>query len=659
MKIMKIITLSLHNFKGIKDLKIDLSQETFIYGANASGKTTIADAFQWLLFNKNSNDDTKFNIKTLDENNQVINHLEHSVKATIEIDGVEVELQKTLKEKWVKARGELEKVYSGDVTEYYINNVPKKLKEFNDYINEVVDQEQFKMLTNPSYFVSLNWKLQRDMLFKIVNNSSVDEVLLSNPKYKLLSDKLTNKTTDELKSELQASKNKLSKDIDSIPARIDEVERGKPEPYIKNEVTYNKLLSDITTKENEINNIDNLFTKRNEVAKAISDTELEIAKHKSVFDVAQLKLKQEFESNQVDPDIALKTELAKVNNEIEQLTLTKKNLLVLDNYLLDTINKQLEQARTSNLEIKSRSFDESSLSCPTCGQLLPSDEVIKIRTDFNNKKASDLESNITYGKSLRFKLDEQVKLNDELLETNKKIEIHNSNINILLKELAQKKDDIEQKIKEGNFIPQEYKTLEYAPNEQLQAKLGELKVELATFDNPNDKKQALKLELLALQDELVRLKELDNNNKIIEQANLRIKELQEDFNKHNQAIVEIEQLQDLLMLFLREKVTSIENSVNSLFKLAKFKMFNKLVNGGLEETCIATYKGVPYSDLNNAMRINIGLDIITALSSYLELQAPIFIDNRESVSQTLKTDTQVINLIVNPNDTTLRIEGSK
>ena len=134
----KIFSLKLKNFKGIKDLKIDFNcQNTNIYGANATGKTTIFDAFKWLFFDKDSNDRKDFNIKTLDSNNKPIHFLEHEVEAILVIDGVDMTFKKVFQEKWVKKRGQSEQEFSGHETNYWIDEVPVKKKDYEEKINNL------------------------------------------------------------------------------------------------------------------------------------------------------------------------------------------------------------------------------------------------------------------------------------------------------------------------------------------------------------------------------------------------------------------------------------------------------------------------------------------------------------------------------------------
>ena len=637
MKQIKIQNIELHNFKGIKDLKINFNDETNIFGANASGKTTIVDAFMWLLFNKDTNDRADFNVKTLDENNNVIPQIEHSVKATIDVSNEIVVIEKTLKEKWSKPRGALEKEFTGNETEYYINDVPKKQKEFEEYIATIINKEVFKMITNPNYFVSLNWKNQRDMLFKITENIDVDEMILQDEKYKELRELLTNKTTDDVKKELQAKKNKLSLDLESIPARIDEVEKGKPEAYTPDENKLKSLNEKIEAKTNILNgsNLDEyqeLITKKNEIKMSLINDEQN-------YNMDKQKALNEFKSGPQQKISEIDSKIDSIKFKIVDEQVLKKDVEILED--------KLEAARAENIALKSQifTFNENDTICPTCKRELDNASEIKeqLENNFNNNKVQNLERNISNGKEMKNDLEKQ----KEAL----------NNAGIKNKELC---DEIAQLTKENQEVLNIHTNFSYPAYEVDQSKINEIEdidKQLEVYEKAKEAHANVKLEISELQQELANEKAKEYNNTLIKQVDERIVELKEQYNINNNAIANVEKSQDLLMMFLKEKVSLTENAINKNFLITKFKMFNQLVNGGIDETCVATYNGVPYSDLNNAMKINVGIDIINALSIYFSVTAPIFIDNRESVTEIIKTDSQVINLIVSSEDKSLRIGG--
>ena len=154
----KLKSLHLENFKGIKVLDVFFGDKTKIKGQNASGKTTIFDSFTWLLFNKSSAGEEKFNVRPLDADGKRVDNVEIKVVAVLEVDGKEVELSKVQRQKWVKKRGTNVVELQGNENLFEIDGYPKSEKDYKAYISGLVDEELFKMLTNPQFFSGMKWK---------------------------------------------------------------------------------------------------------------------------------------------------------------------------------------------------------------------------------------------------------------------------------------------------------------------------------------------------------------------------------------------------------------------------------------------------------------------------------------------------------------------
>ena len=164
----KLLKMRIQNFKGCKDREIAFGDRTDIKGANATGKTTVFDAFTWLLFGKDSLGNAKFDIRPLDADGNMINNLEISVEALIRVDDEEYALKKTQKQVWRKKRGTDTTEFQGNVNEFEINGYPKSEKEFKAFIAGIVDENIFNLVTNPNAFNALPWKEQREILMKFV-----------------------------------------------------------------------------------------------------------------------------------------------------------------------------------------------------------------------------------------------------------------------------------------------------------------------------------------------------------------------------------------------------------------------------------------------------------------------------------------------------------
>src|SRR5690625_2929964 len=275
MKRIKLLNMRLINFKGIKDLEIDFNgDDTRIYGENGTGKTTVFDAFVWLLFNKDSNNNSNFDIKTLDNDGNVIHRLDHEVEATLLIDGKETTLKKVYKEKWTRHRSAIEETFSGHTTDYYINGVPSKKKEYDEFIKTIVDEDIFQLLTNPSYFNEvLHWTKRRELLLEVAGDITDEDVIASNKDLAKLADLLNNHSVEELKKIIAEKRKEINKKLEEIPTRVDEIHRNLPDIPNLNEAKIKadieKLSTEIEEKENEIQKIQ-LGTATNELKRQVS-----------------------------------------------------------------------------------------------------------------------------------------------------------------------------------------------------------------------------------------------------------------------------------------------------------------------------------------------------------------------------------------------------
>jgi len=674
---MKVLlkTLIINNFKGIHNQEIAFSHITNIFGDNATGKTTILDAFLWLFFGKNSEDVSKFEIKRLDANNKFIKDLEAEVSAIFEVEGAEIAAKKVLRQKWVKRRGELEAAYQGDENIYYWNDVPCSETEFRVKIKALLDENVFKLITNPFYFNSLKWNDRRNTLIEVAGNIKNEEVLSSivNDKNKtqfaaLVAALKQDKSIDEFKRELAAKKKKIKDEAESIPSRIDEVRRLMPDELNFQALRAEKemLASEEETIAKKANDTSLQYKQANDArSKELEAHSRRVHEHnQSVFGLkntiseieSEVKLKAKQSGNDLSAQIkSVTSRLADVESDRGRFANSVAS------FRTELTNKQTDLEKTyadyDELEAKVFSFDEHLAICPTCKQELPAENIAskrdELEANFNKDKRTKIEATIAKGQAIKAEIEaiEKRITNGELTISITDAEIEN---------LHKKKAELQ----EQTLTPGEDETTvvarlldEHETYSRLVFELAELQKK--TFEAPvfedaptdnaaNDKLKEIRLKIAELN------KQLDTEEQI-KRANKRIEELQTQESTLAQQLADFEGSEYAIMQFTKAKVDVIEQRINGKFKTVKFKMFNLQNNGGESECCETLINGVPFTDANNAAKINAGIDIINTLCQHYDVYAPIFIDNRESVTKLIESDSQIVNLIVSAADKKLRV----
>lgn len=640
----KISNLRLKNFKGIKELEINFNcKNTNIYGANATGKTTVFDAFKWLFFDKDSNDKTKFNIKTLDENNQPIHFLEHEVEAILVVDGVDMTFKRMLKEKWVRKRGQEQQEYAGtDESNYWIDDVPVKKKDYDEKINKLIPESLFKLITDPLFFNNyMPWKEKRDLLINISGSTITDEYILnSNDKFTTLKENLEGRTVEDYRKTLAERIKKLN-DKNDISSRIDELTKTLITEY---DVDYKKIEEEKEEYNKQLNNIELEMTDVQTKSKEnmIIADQLVLAKK----ELADFKLKKETEYSQ-----KYSTDLINLQNEKKVIENTIRLKQEEDSDRLLKI--QLDQKRKGELYKKwdevsktTLEFDQNSFICPTCKREYETDKKEEIKKQFednlNLHKKSEQEAINREGQAINIRLDENTKarekIQQELPALNKKLEEINNKIADI--EKAKESDnsfdvtslpEYSNKIKEIEELEEKVKNLTNGDISYLQNKKAEII------------------------EEINKLNKTLNERDTQEKTKQRIEELEKEETERAQKIQELESQQYQIEEFTKIKIKLVDESINNKFKIVKFRLFETQKNGAPIECCDALVNGVPYADVNNAHKIIAGLDIINTISKFYDRKAPIFIDNRESINTLCDVDTQIISLIVTT-DPQLRIE---
>ena len=664
----KLNYLHLQNFKGIKDFKlITDGKNTNIYGDNNTGKSTLADAWNWLLFDKNNENtsDTSFKIKPQNALGQDINHLQTVVEAELSIDGKPLKLKKLREEKWVTRRGASNKVFDKHEKSYWFNEVPVKAREYQSKVDELVKEDIFKMITDPLYFnTQMKWEERRKILLEISGDATDEEVIASDESLSKLTELLGNRTIEEYKLVLADQLKKHKKDRDDLPPRIDELTLSLP----NEEPDYTAIETEIKTHKEKLATVEFLLTNATNKANKITEKYQELAKLKNQLEETKAKIKSEEGTGRQEA----------LNNQQELnegLFILKGNIQTLESQIegcirnIDHGEKELTRLRAEwtkltkkKQEILAQTHNPSEIEshCPTCKQELP-EEVIEnkladLKINFDKaieiqleRTDSDLEQNQAQGKSTKLKVDQAIK-DKELAE--KELEEKKT----ALEKLQGKLEKVSQELSQPQPEPDYTKHPEMT---ELSKKIDDLVYEL---DTPvEDKSGELLQQKAEIQAKIDELNKVLNGKEEVEKKKTRIEELKSDEKRVSALIAELEGHKFMLERFTVAKVNLLEDSINSQFKHVKFKLFEENVtNEGIKETCVALVNTngayVPFADANSAGKINAGIDCINSLSRFYGVTVPLWIDNRESVTKLAYTDSQVISLIVSEKDKELRVE---
>lgn len=644
-----LLKLMLRNFKGVRDFTLDLQgQDAQVYGDNEVGKTTLFDGFLWLLFDKDSQNKKDFSIKTLDRLGNVMHGLEHEVSGVLMINGRELDLRKVYTEKWTKKRGSAASEFTGHTTDYFIDGVPVDKKEYTDRVDDIVKDDIFKLLTSPSFFNELHWEKRRKILLEVCGDVPDYEVIESNKDLSRLPAILGDRSIENHRKVIAARRTEINKELEKIPVRIDEIVRSTPDIADLNEDELNRQIAlhqteieskkaessriqlggEVSVKENRIREIQGEML---EIKNQLQSNTSTIVSEKQT---ANFKVKEAI--GNIGLDIQRKQQQIKRNQE----------LVIVRNEEAESFRKEWRSASAEEFE---HIHDDS---CSACGQALPEDRVKaaheKALAVFNQQKAARLEGIVAKGTASAAEIvrleQDSVNLQDDIRQFSNQLQTKQEESQALITEI----DKLQAGIKDVSADPQYIqKKQDIADIEQQIRVLRESVQE--SLDRVKDEIGKLGYKVYELEEHKAKFGQVRAINERTNELKKQEKELAAEFQRLEQELYLTEE-------FIRTKVTMLESKINSKFRYARFKLFDQQINGGVQEVCETLFKGVPYSSgLNNAARINVGLDIINTLSAHHHFSAPIFIDNAEAVTSLIDTNGQKICLVVSEPDKQLRV----
>ena len=657
---MKLIikTLSLLNFKGQRDYTLSPKDTvTNIHATNGKGKSTICDAWLWLWTGKDSKGRADYEIKTLDENNEAIHHLEHTVKVEMDVDYSKYDVARTYKEKWVKPTGEEERKLDTHTTTFIWDGIPLTLKkDFDQRTSQLFgNTEQFQLLSNPRFFLdddnkNYSWQKRRKLLMElagVTDDAILSKLSAKSDDFAKLIEELGKNNLDDFRKKLNAEKKTLKSKIDEIPVKIREATRAIPV-----ELDYGVIEKSIESKDKELSSIDTqlsdiskayegqaeeikkqqsvILEKERRIAAITNEVEIDVNKHNSGEDKALIKL---------NSDLALLEQSIRTHNSDQALIITKIHNKESE---IESQKELLQTLRTAYGDLNAIEMHEDDKHCPSCGSELSGEKLDNAVEKFNADKAQKLQANIAKGKREKDVLESLIAQLEELKK-------QKDSITAQLSEKQKEKITIQEAIQTENDRPkQKYVAselvLKHAEYQRLVGEIEELKKQKTSIQQPDTTELRQKKSLISR--DIEELKKQLYIKTTAETQKKRIQELESELKSLSQELATLEGKEFIADKFNRAKIEAIENGINGLFATIKWKMFKPLMTGGEEECCEALIDGTPYQAANNAAQINAGIECINTLSKHFDMYLPVFVDNAESICQLIPSESQIIRFVV-------------
>ncbi|MDR0757941.1 MAG: hypothetical protein LBF85_08865 [Tannerella sp.] len=546
-------------------------------------------------------------------------------------------------EKWVKPRGQIEEVFTGNETETYWNEVPLNVSEYQKRISEIIPETVFKMITNPLYFATqLKWQEQREQLFQLAGTISDADIATQKPEFAALLDRISGKSFADFKNEITARKKRLKADLAQIQPRIDQTHKLTPEAS-----DFAALEAKIAELDQQMAATDEAIADKNKAAnrqfEAVQRRQAEInalkRRQQQILFAAETKANEDaFAAKEARR--TLENAISETEDKIDtfsNICIRKQGEIDLQVDAFDDKQKELQNMRQEWAEENAKEYAGDDI-CHVCKQPLPEPLKAQARALFEEEKTKTLDGMTSKGKKLSEQISGMEKsikeMMDAVSEAETKLREHKLQLAELKAKLAAAPVAEEKEVRPEDLPEWAEISLQIV---ELEKKQDDVKPE------DTSALQARKRELSA---QLDRLKAVLKNRELIEQYTAEIAGLEAQGKSLAQQIADAEREEYIMQQFTKARIDECERRINGLFEHVTFKLFDYTIEGNEVETCLPLVAGVPFGSANTAGQINAGLDIINALTKFYGVNAPIFIDRRESINQLIKTDSQIIHLVV-------------
>lgn len=642
--------ITIENFKGVlAKREITFSgHKTLILGANHTGKTTTADAAHWVLFGKNSKDKADFGITPVDERNNPIPHLENIVTLDITADSREYSLQRVRKEKWRHVKQQAEEVLQGYTTQYFVNGEKYTEKDYKAFVDGLISENLFRAITNPEYFPSLKPEEQRKLLVKMVGTKSDEEIAAENPEFATMLKSIEEQDVKEYRQQLSYKMKELKKAMEDIPGRISERKaeanslRDEECDYKAAEERIEEIDKEIRENQSKMQDCSLVLNKRFE-EKANICKEIDELRNK------EREIERRYEDANAEASRNAQSAIRNSESKVNAI----KNRIQSEEYFMKMHERSVEdmERRKANFrkewqECEAMEFvwDTTKETCPTCGQRLPQEDIEKLesyaRNCFNSAKTDKQD-----------KLDKEAK---ELKAEAERIDAVKTSTAKKIADLKSELADAETELKKVQETTANPILADYRNDADLQKVKNDICAkheELKKLDEQKDTDADETIKQLteannALSRERNGLVYKFTQKEQMEKCKKRIQELTEMQRTLNQQCADLEKQDYTAEQFQFAVIHDLQDRVNELFSNIRFKMFNTLLNGNVEPTCVLTMNGVSYTNLSMSEKIVAGLECIEAMCQFNQTFAPIWIDNSESITNVPQTTSQQIHLVV-------------
>ena len=647
-------SLSLLNFKGIRNLHVSFGENlTVISGRNAAGKTSIADAIMWVLFDVGY-DGNKLEPKTFDKNHEIIKEIPHEAELTLLVDGDQIVLKRSLSDAW---KGDK----CTNTYKYYVNGDVTTAGDFKKVVESICPDSVFRRISSATNFCSLPWQKQRELLESLADKYTTQDITQGDERFDFVVEELKKKTIADLIHHIKYKRKEVQKQLDAVPVRLAELNKSLPE-----EQDWDALSAEKTKLNDKLVELANKMqairiggadkVRYDGILKKIEFAE----KRKRNMEHGAMNLATEQATKHQSDVITTNIAVKKAQSLVDDLKATMRGYTESEIHAKD----KKEECESKVVDINNR-LDELSKSrwswnaedgiCPHCGQPLPAEDVERIKKEskdrFNERKSNaskkiqeefnGIQQEYTDAKNLLEKLD-----NDRMVTTNQLVKANKTLKEAEFKKLevdAEKPKTYEQILAEKEEYQQVVKEIA-----DLQAELNKpsassdenakMLAELEKEREPIGTRYNEVLELLATKETYDRISEL-------------IEKAKQDKESYQNQLDELDEQLDLANEYNKKSCQLLEENVNGHFSYVKWSMFTQDLDGNMKPYCECYHDGVPYSRLNGAAKVNAGIDIANTFSRFYQLSAPMVLDECESVNDPIYSgDQQQIRLKVTTDD---------